>query len=368
MKVLHKAVHFLEFFLLEVGLTGCLGGPAPSFSTIPGFNNTPTTIDPEPSPEPTSTPDPGPQYTAQIISDTFSPAHLQKQDLLFVIDDSGSMGNEIDTVEDKVNDFLSAMSARQFVDYQAAVVTTDVRHYQGELMSADGVNVVTTSTPISTFENIISAVRYNVTHPTATSWHEMSWLAAKMAIEENGSLFMRADVPLAVIVVSDEEEQSCAALDGSGNCVGGVDSATNWVNYFKSIPTSTMVYNLVGNGNPLGSSTKKCSSIWSIGHRYLEFSNLFGGDGLGSICEADLADDFVEVGNDISERGICFHLSETATGNSISVAIGSTAIPNDPTTGYVFDSATNSICFPGTLVDTGASNITVQYEHLHQNW
>lgn len=322
-----------------------------------------------------NTPKP-PTYVRETVTDLFRAEYLQKQDFLFVIDNSRSMSEEINSVKDHVEDFMTALSARRFVDFQVAVTTTDARYRKGGLVSSStGIDIVNINSAAGEWESIISKV--GDSNGSFSTWNEMGFLSAKLAIEVNGPRFMRPNVPLALVILSDEDDHSCWQLDSSGSCPGAASvgvteleksvNAINtpvedYVNYFKGLSTSTTIFPIAGLTNAQGK--KKCSDIYQIGSRYLNFSNLFGGNHLGSICKDDLVDDFVQVAEVLSARGICFKLTNTPEVPITEVSVGSTVIVADAATGYSFDAPSNSICFAdGDLVDDG-QGISVTYDTL----
>ena len=213
---------------------------------VPTANPTPVTGG-NPTPAPTAAPTPGgaPHAGEQVVFDT-----MQKQgkvDILWVVDDSGSMDWAQDQLTSKFESFARKLTEAR-VDFRVAVTTTDVCDIDwsngkpktnahcpelknpgngGQLISGgtmiDGamvgppqgrflvdpttkLSVLTNATPnfASTFARVAKA-------GTSGSSYEHGLTAAKMAVEKAiagvNKNFLRSDAPLSVIVLSDEEDE-----------------------------------------------------------------------------------------------------------------------------------------------------------------
>lgn len=134
---------------------------------------------------------------------------VSKLDLLWIIDNSGSMANKQDNLANNLAEFMGWLAAAK-VDYRIAVGTTDVFSMAGEL-SAD---IITpqTSDPQSAFATAVHV-------GTQGKALEEGLAAAEdiLSADRAGTLtvkggnkvqFMRDDAFLFIVVVSDEEDNS----------------------------------------------------------------------------------------------------------------------------------------------------------------
>ena len=146
-------------------------------------------------------------------------------DILFVIDDSGSMAGEQATLQAGLAAFINDLAASPIAnDYQIGVTTTSVVDFAtaddgtsgGDLVSP-GIMRPTPGDPNA----LISAFQGAVVVGTSGSSREQPFTAARRAIEKSavsGSPnfgFVRPGAKLAVIFLSDEDDCSGAAALGS---------------------------------------------------------------------------------------------------------------------------------------------------------
>lgn len=287
----------------------------------------------------------------------------QKQDLLFVVDDSGSMEGEINTVRSNLNQFFSTMNTRRMVDYRVAVTTTDEYNQNGDLVpSNSGLKVLSNSTEnaVAQFEQILGNI------DTDGSGVEMGYRASELAIERHGSQFMRDGVPLGIVILSDATDKSCRR-NSEGKCQR--TSVADQAAYFKNlrnhngVRTKALLFPIAANYLYECESQLESGENWEKnGLRYSQVQSLVGTGFFGSICGDLLELSLWEVARRISNRGICYDLPGKPTGQKMSVAVDGEPVSADEETGYHFESGTGSICFAGTLVPHQGQEIDVTYE------
>lgn len=146
-------------------------------------------------------------------------------DILFVIDDSGSMAPYQQGLATNLESFMQ-FANRNFVDYQIGIVTTDATNASrsGRLVppvqsgvwpatNASPPRVLTPSTP-----EVLRAFKQNVNVGTDGSGTEMGLQAAYQALNPqmlatHNQGFLRDDAMLSIIIVTDEAEQSPADVN-----------------------------------------------------------------------------------------------------------------------------------------------------------
>jgi hypothetical protein len=310
-----------------------------------------------------------PERERGMRSANFSGQAIQKQDFLFVIDDSGSMQEEINAVKDNVDEFNSLLQEHRLqvggVDYQVAITTTDTRRYSGDLLTSSGglrvISPTSSADPAAEWRSILSSIQVGA---SPTAYNEQGYRAAELAITRFGSEFSRPGVPLAVVMLSDEDDQSAGPANAANTygSDGAFYSVQHYADFFKNQANTMLMYPIVG------MRSKPCSQVAQYGDRYLSIHTAIGTGAIGSICQdatnTDLVDSFTEIAKVISGRGVCYALPIEATGASFQVSVNGSAVPlaTATTQGYAFEQSSNSICFAGDFVLGEGTPIVVEYE------
>jgi len=162
--------------------------------------------------------------------DSFQQQAVQKVDILWVIDNSSSMDLKQTRVQANFQSFIQFLVQQQ-IDFHLGVVTTDIYDpkQSGKLVNAARLTHPWIS---STDANPVVAFQQNASVGTTGSGDEKPLLAgmlaltaplspatpssssANCAVESDGGVdcFLRASAPLYTIVLSDEEDSSCAPI------------------------------------------------------------------------------------------------------------------------------------------------------------
>lgn len=136
-----------------------------------------------------------------------------KVDILFVIDNSGSMGPIQDKVKVNIENFITTLAEQDINDFQIGVVTTDMSDltHSGKLQGSPKIiNAKTMSKP-----QIISTFTKNVGVGTLGTSYEKGLDAIRVATSSHmtkpggpNAGFLRQNTPLAIFIVSDEDDCS----------------------------------------------------------------------------------------------------------------------------------------------------------------
>ncbi|KIG14249.1 hypothetical protein DB30_06998 [Enhygromyxa salina] len=229
----------------------------------------------------------------------------QKVDLLFVIDNSGSMQDEQASLVASFEGFVAGIQAElsQAESYHIGVVTTDAYSGNGSGCNTLGALVTSTSGDASSNTNcepFSSGARYlDETEPDLAAkfsciaqvgisgsgdeiqaqagYHALSPLMNGPGACNEG--FIRDDALLVVVIISDENDQEvCVPFFG---CMGGSEGdPVDWFEKFKAykngIQENIVVLALVGDGdNSCGADN--CS-------RLIALTNWFFNGSVGDIC------------------------------------------------------------------------------------
>ena len=304
----------------------------------------------------------GSVYTASLAgrgadnahqTDTFVQESGAKVDVLFVVDNSGSMMEEQQGLGSNFAAFMSAATASG-VDYRIGVTTTGLDPSSGgwsqcgggaeggengRLFPVDGANprIITPQTPNAPGV-FASNTRVGVCH-----WNEQGLEAAYRALSEpllhslddprtphandgNGG-FLRDDARLAIIFVTDEEDFSAQPVPF-------------YETYFKSLkdndPAKLSISAIAG---PRDLAT--CPTASSSGTRYIQLAQSTDGV-VESICTPNWAESLRKLSDTTFGAKRRFPLSEEpADPEQIVVRVNGVEV----TTNWQYDSATNSVIF-----------------------
>lgn len=214
-------------------------------------------------------------------------------DILFVIDTSGSMAEEQALLQSGFPSFTSTINTYSggTLDWHIAITSTDVETVgpgrQGALVEFNGLppNTYFLDSSMSVAQ-ANAAFQATVSLGVAGSGDERGIAAARLTAEREFNLatslgFLRGDTPLAVIVLSDEDENSTgrnsptfSTLDEPANFVSGIRALDNLSTGLKNITFHSIV-----------TSTQACldGAGAVMGSVYMELSTLTNGI-VGDIC------------------------------------------------------------------------------------
>jgi len=169
---------------------------------------------------------------------------------------------------------------------------------------------------------------------------------------------MRANVPLVIVFLTDEEDYSC-----DQNCFGPEpENNSGWVahplsrysDYYGQAANDVSIFPIVG-------TTASSCSVASDGDRYKQIQETIGQGSTGSICLADLPTSYQKIAQTIADRGIAFKLSSTASSAGISVFVDQVEVSYSADDGFIYESSSNSIVFTGSSIPGSGAIIEVLY-------
>ena len=290
--------------------------------------------------------------------DVFRQGGGQAVDVLFVVDNSGSMGWAQASMAANFSAFISYFATEVDIDYQLGITSTDVTPNAvgggpGYLVGP----VLTRDTP-----NLEAEFVSQVQVGTVGSGYENGLKAAALAVTEPAILgpnagFLRPNALLAIIWVSDEED------DSPGRVSDYINIYLDTKNY---LPGQVIGYAIAGD------VPNSCGQAWEAGARYLAAATGLEGE-FFSICDPDWAAKLSDIAWGIGQRLTEFALSRPPDPNSITVLVtypdGTVQeVPRyDPNgsppeyNGWSLDPDTNAITFHGNAVPDNDSRIEVSY-------
>ncbi|MBW2704110.1 MAG: choice-of-anchor D domain-containing protein [Deltaproteobacteria bacterium] len=303
-------------------------------------------------------------------TDVFAQLQEPMVDILWVIDNSGSMGPQQQALAANFSTFIN-WAVTLDTDFHLGVISSEINSpetpadffniYPGLLVNYPGFpKVIDNNTP-----NLAQAFAKNINVGTCCSDEQEAGIhAAMMAMSEpiisapaaNGG-FLREEAKLVMIMVSDEADQSPGPVDF-------------YVDFFKSIKGSRndqlMDVSVITGDVPGGCSA---GGIYAEEAPRYKFVQEATGGLFRSHCSTNWGSTLSDLGLDAFAARTQFPLSRLAQQSSIVVTVdegdGPVTVPYDPDDdgdGWIYDGETNSIIFGDNVVPGRGATIEVSYE------
>ena len=283
--------------------------------------------------------------------DSFVQSDEPQADILFIVDDSGSMGDEQQTLADSFADFAAYLTA-QNVSYQVGVTTTDIDGFTGEAGKLVGnPKIITPTTP-----NAAAKFAANANVGTDGSGTEQGLEAARLALTPPNVTganagFLRQAAKLFLIFVSDEEDQS---PDGNGT-----QAPAYFANAYRNIKNNDP--NLLTVSAIAGDVPNGCATA-AAGERYKAVVDDIGGV-WGTICTTNFGPTLHNIGVEAAQLQATFYLSREPVVASIVVRVNGVV---QPASYWTYNPGSNSITFiPAQIPDPGET-VTIEYDVVCQ--
>jgi hypothetical protein len=300
-----------------------------------------------------------------------------KMDILWVIDNSGSMQTSQTNVADNFNSFIQDFAGKGY-DFRLAVAGTDayrvnfganasLARFRDGGATKSGIFVIDPLTPqlTQTFMN-------NVNLGTSGSGDERAFdsFVATLTSPLNAG-FLRSNSFLSIIIVSDEDDFShtSSSLNESYSNPN-LKPISSYVSYLDTLTGSSPTdrrYSV--NAMAIWDSACRQSLNTSftgrkIGQRYGELVDAVGGGKKGSLC-GNFANDLRLIANSIITQSTQFYLNRLPIESSIRVYVNDALVPRieqDTEDGWMYDPIANSVKFYNSAVPPQGSKIRVVFD------
>lgn len=269
-------------------------------------------------------------------TERFVQGDVPKADILWTVDNSASMQNMQNGLSASAPAILTLLEDAG-VDYHLGVISTDVTD-NGALRTAG-----TSTTPLvdGSLADPAGTFAQNVLLGTEGSYTEQGLEQARLALSEptlsgtNGG-FLRPGSTLAIVFVSDEDDQS-------------LDPTDDYVTFFEGLGHDFVASAIVALSAGCGAG---------VGARYEAVANATGGS-VGSICTPDWTAPIQALVDGLGFQSR-FQLTGVPEPGALSVEVrrpdGSTYVP----AGWTWDGATNSVVL-GSEVPQPGETLEVTY-------
>jgi hypothetical protein len=272
--------------------------------------------------------------------DIFTQPLKSSTDILFTLDRSGSMTDDLAIVAANFETFVDTITGLE-ADYHVAVGVEDDGCVLGsDPYIDDGFSASDAQDTFTTMADI------NFTLGAYGSNTERGYMLAEATLSSSNTGtggcnegFLRDDAFLSIIHVSDEPEQS-------------VNSWSYYVSLFQSLKADPddVVINAVAGDYPSG-----CGSA-TAGTGYYEGTVATGGLFL-SICATDWASHLEELATESVSINDSFELTQVPVPQTIELSIDGIAV----TTGWEFDASINSVVFETDYIPAGGATVEIYY-------
>lgn len=298
-------------------------------------------------------------------------------DILFVIDDSGSMDEHQRNLASNMDLFVEGLKANRFIDYHIGAISTAEAEAFGGGGSGAGPGAGRLNGKFrfidKTTPNGFDELKKNVIMGTSGSGYERMFSPTKLALSEPNlsgwnAGFYRPSAFLALIYITDAEDQSDRTDGGGARSSGDPNNLSGAMMY--DFLLSLKKYNkskvlTYGSWVPLGVPTGTCR--WDdqrMPHIRLDEFFRISRASTYSLCDPDYGKKLGEIGKDLIARiGRRVVLDRRPRKESISIFYGTQEIPADAELGWSYDPEDNAISFgrrivwsdqaPGTNIEVG---------------
>lgn len=292
-----------------------------------------------------------------------------KVDILWVIDNSGSMLTKQQKVSAGLSSFLSIFQNKNF-DFRMAVVTTDIRSktdpvpalrgQEGEFQAQD-FNGTTVPVLSNSTTDLADHFKVNVEvgqtgNANATALDAVNLSLSSSMLNGVNSGFLRSDAHLAVIVLSDADDND------SSNTPTQVQDFLNSLKPDKfDVISRTYKKNFTVSGVIISDFTDtNCVAPFEDGLKFKTLISATNGS-LANICDANFSSGLNQISQRIAEAITDIPLGQVPDTSTIVITFNGVVVPNDATNGWTYSSSGNKVVFHGTSIPTDNTSISINY-------
>jgi hypothetical protein len=269
------------------------------------------------------------------ITDSFTQDGTVDVDILFVVDNSGSMGGNQTNLQNNFDSFMNAFVAAG-VSYQIALITTDDPEFVGDIITNATVD------PVTEFNDQIDSIGTHGSAQETGLWSAYESTNGGDASPVSSTGFFRSDARLVVVYVSDEQDWS-----NYRSSMVPSDYSSN-LSALKS-SSSLVIAHAIAGDHPSGCSTNGGATF---GDGYYDVVNDLGGTFM-SICASDWSTTMDTLARE-SLSQIAFALSDSPIEDTIEVVVDG-VISSD----WTYEASSNTIIF--TVSPSDGSSIDITY-------
>lgn len=291
---------------------------------------------------------------------TFNPA----VDILFVIDDSGSMMSHQDNLRNNLNLFTAGLVSNKFVDYHIGVITTS-ENYQSYSQKGGGALVgrsikYVDRTTVDGIRVLQDAIMVGTDgSPTEMVFDPLKKALTEPNLSQSNIGFYRSNAFLAVIFITDAEDQS-VELDA-------FKTHQFLLELKKGDSSKLLTYGVI---IPATDATGCARDGGNSPERIEDFFRLTGGSYYG-LCDSDYGTRLSQIGSDLVQRiGRAVNLDRIPQLDTVRVMYGDQEILPSATDGWSYSANENSIVLGQSIKWTEqpeGTTIQVYFKPIQKN-
>ena len=272
-------------------------------------------------------------------------------DILWVIDDTGSMKNQRATLGGNFEKFVEALLALGS-DFQMAVISTNstddaLLRGSTKVLKNQTADLKAKFIEITSFPD--SRARW------AQGLRMMQLALSAPRINGPNAGFLRPGAALAVIAVADDDDGSYGEVILYVRFLKGVKGQGN---------ENLVSFSVIGGTTPDGCFPPGEEIYWGgraePAFRYASIATKTGGV-VGSICDPSFENTLLEIAKAINTLRRVFPLSLKPDAGTISVRVNGALIPRDVVNGWQYRPETRSIAFLGNYVPPPRAQVRIEY-------
>jgi len=294
-----------------------------------------------------------PQAVPAIQKDTYK----QKPgivDILWLIDNSGSMHDQRTELNGNFQSFIDTLSQSN-TDFRIAVISTD-RDDGAALHSGDGGSLIidNNTPPADLAGDFGNQLEFPV--DSRVKWVDgLAMMKKFLATPSLSSGFLRSNAALAVIAVSDGDDESLGPVGYYARYLREVKGQGNE----NTVSFSTISGDLPNGCQPaIDAQFYGSRAVASV--RFTTMARDTGGV-VGSICNTTFQDTLIQIAEALNTLRKVFPLSLNADASTIIVTVNGQQIPRDQNTGWTYVASANAIEFLGSYVPPPKADIQISY-------
>jgi hypothetical protein len=324
-----------------------------------------------------------------LQTDEFKGVGRASADILWVIDNSGSMGDDLEAVGKNAAPFID-VAVEQDIDFRMAVTTTDMEDagLRGRFYPLDNRRPrILTSRMLR--EDLEDNWVYMIDQGANGSGWESGLAAARAALSpplivsvddpespqpaDGNAGFLRRDANLAIVFVSDDRDHSFLPPPGNASREPDDDPEywQDFLTFFRNIKGESRSQSML-RIHAIVSPDEKCSG-WVSSRGYMEIAEATGG-AIESICSEDWSRTLQTIAEEAFTFDRCFTLhgmpgpapGETSTDPEDWLEVKMDGDPygklsNGGNVRWTYHPETNDICFTPYYAPRPSDTVTVTY-------
>lgn len=273
-------------------------------------------------------------------------------DILWVIDNSGSMFDERTQLISNFQNFLGLVRTSN-TDFHMGVIATDAD--LGAALHPDptsGLAVIdkNTANADQVFSGMVQFPAGRVRYVQGLAM--MKKFLSTPSLQQG---FLRPNAALAVIALSDGDDESFGTVGYYARYLREVKGQGN---------EGIVTFSTISGDLPDGCQSQRDAQYWGsraeASVRFTDMARRTGGV-VGSICDLSFENTLVQIAEALNTLRKIFPLSLKPDVATIQVKVNGAVIPRDPTNGWTYVQSVNAIEFLGTYVPPPAADIQIQY-------